>query len=153
MTDAGVRKHCQNEKEISTATSNRQRPTILLADDESAVLDGVQRLLEGEFHVVGTAQDGQSLLAAARKPGPDGIVADISMPILNGFQAARQLKAASPSMKIIFLTVHEDLSFVTEARGSGVDGYVIKRSAAQDLVPAIRAVLQGSLYVSPAIQQ
>ena len=117
------------------------------------MLDGVRRLLEDEFQVVGTAQDGQSLLAAARTLAPDVIIADISMPILNGFQAARQLKAASPSIKIIFLTVHEEWSVVTEARGIGVDGYVIKRSAAQDLVPAIRAVLQGIPYVSPAIQQ
>jgi len=113
----------------------------------------VRRLLESEFLVIGTAQDGPSLLAAAESLKPDVIIADISMPVLNGFEAARRLKAACRSTRIIFLTVHEEPVVVSEALGIGVDGYVIKRSAALDLIPAIRHVLQGHSYVSPAVQQ
>lgn len=117
------------------------------------MLSRVQRLLENEFRIVGTAPDGQALLAAAETLAPDVIIADISMPIVNGFQAARRLKADSPSLRIIFLTVHEGIDVVAEALAIGVDGYVIKRSASQDLIPAIRAVLEGNSYVSSAVQQ
>ncbi|OFW00022.1 MAG: hypothetical protein A3H28_13425 [Acidobacteria bacterium RIFCSPLOWO2_02_FULL_61_28] len=128
-----------------------ERPTILLADDESAVLDRVRRLLESQFQVVETVSDGQALLAAADRLKPDVILADISMPVLNGFEAARRLKAAAPSTRIIFLTVHEEPAVVTEALGIGVNGYVVKRAAAQDLVAAIREVLEGRCFVSPAL--
>ena len=128
-----------------------ERPTILLADDESAVLDRVRRLLESQFQVVETVSDGQALLAAADRLKPDVILADISMPVLNGFEAARRLKAAAPSTRIIFLTVHEEPAVVTEALEIGVNGYVIKRAAAQDLVVAIREVLEGRCFVSPAL--
>ena len=135
------------------AVRGTERPKILLADDEPTVLEGVRRLLESEFLVIGTAQDGPSLLAAAESLKPDVIIADISMPVLNGFEAARRLKAACRDTRIIFLTVHEEPVVVSEALGIGVDGYVIKRSAALDLIPAIRHVLQGRSYVSPAVQQ
>ena len=95
--------------------------------------------------------DGQALLAAADRLKPDIILADISMPVLNGFEAARRLKAAAPSTRIIFLTVHEEPAVVTAALMIGVNGYVIKRAAAQDLVVAIREVLEGRCFVSPAL--
>ncbi|MBI3894650.1 MAG: response regulator transcription factor [Acidobacteria bacterium] len=151
--DAGVLNHYPNESGMPAALLNRERPTILLADDEPAMLEGVRRLLEDEFQVIGTAQDGQMLVTEAKTLDPNLIVADISRPILNGFQAARRLKASSPGAGIIFLTVHEEVAFVAEALAIGVKGYVIKRFAAQDLIPAIRAVLEGQSYVSPAIQQ
>lgn len=128
-----------------------ERPTILLADDEPAVIEQVQRLLATEFRVVGTVPDGLALLRAAERLKPDVILADVSMPVLNGFEAARRLKASAPGTRIIFLTVHEDLTVVTEALGIGVNGFVIKRSAAQDLIAAIREVLQGRCFVSPAV--
>jgi len=128
-----------------------RRPTILIADDESAMLERVRRLLESEFCIVGTAPDGEALLAAAERLKPDLILADISMPVLNGFEAARRLKSASPEARIIFLTVHEEPTVVMEALGIGVKGYVIKRSAAQDLIAAIREVLQGRSFVSPEV--
>lgn len=127
------------------------RPTILLADDESAMLERVRRLLQSEFRIVGAAPDGEALLAAAERLKPDVILADISMPILNGFEAARRLKSSSPEARIIFLTVHEEPTVVTEALEIGVKGYVIKRSAAQDLIAAIREVLQGRSFVSPGV--
>lgn len=130
-----------------------ERPRILLADDELAMLDRIQRLLEGEFRIVGRVQDGESLVEAARKLDPDLIIADISMPGLNGFQAARRLKGDAPAIKIIFLTVHEEWVAVSEALKIGVDGYVIKRSAGRDLVPAIREVLEGHCFISPAARQ
>lgn len=133
------------------AVEEMERPTILLADDESAVLDRVRRLLESEFRVVATVSDGQALLAAADRLKPDVILADISMPGLNGFEAARRLKAATPGARIIFLTVHEEPTVVTEALEIGVNGYVIKRSAAQDLIAAIHEVLEGRCFVSPAV--
>ena len=133
------------------AVEEMERPTILLADDESAVRDRVRRLLESEFRVVETVSDGQALLAAADRLKPDVILADISMPVLSGFEAARRLKLLSPSTRIIFLTVHEEPTVVTEALEIGVNGYVIKRAAAQDLIAAIREVLEGRCFVSPAL--
>lgn len=133
------------------AVEEMERPTILLADDESAVLERVRRLLESEFRVVAIVSDGQALLAAADRLKPDVILADISMPVLNGFEAARRLKAAAPGTRIIFLTVHEEQTVVTEALELGVNGYVVKRSAAQDLIAAIREVLAGRCFVSPAL--
>ena len=129
------------------------RPTVLLADDDRTFLDLVCQLLEPEFDVVGTVGDGQALLAAASDLHPDLLVTDISMPRLNGFQAARQLKKVQPNARIIFLSVHEEPMAVTEALAIGVDGYVVKRSAATDLIPALLQVFQGNRFVSEAVRQ
>jgi len=136
---------------VLPGAAEKDRPTILLADDESAMLERVRRLLESEFRVVGTAPDGEALLAAAERLKPDLILADISMPVLNGFEAARRLRSSAPATRIIFLTVQEEPEVVWEALRIGVQGYVIKRSAAQDLLAAIRAVLQGGSFVSPEV--
>jgi DNA-binding NarL/FixJ family response regulator len=130
-----------------------KRPTVLLADDDRAFLDLVCQLLEPEFNVVGTVGDGQALLAAASDLHPDLLVTDISMPRLNGFQAARQLKKVQPNTRILFLSVHEEPMAVTEALAIGVDGYVVKRSAATDLIPALLQVFQGNRFVSEAVRQ
>ena len=129
-----------------------ERPTVLLGDDDGALLNGVRRMVELEFEVVATAQDGQALLEAANTLRPDVIVADISMPLLNGFQVARLLKKDRPEVRIVFLTVHEEPVAVAEALEIGVAGYVIKRTAAADLIPAIREVLQGRNFVSPEVR-
>jgi DNA-binding NarL/FixJ family response regulator len=130
-----------------------KRPTVLLADDDRAFLDLVCQLLEPEFNVVGMVGDGQALLAAASDLHPDLLVTDISMPRLNGFQAARQLKKMQPTTRILFLSVHEEPVAVTEALAIGVDGYVVKRSAASDLIPALLQVFQGNRFVSSAVRQ
>ena len=128
-----------------------KRPGVLLADDDKAFLGRVRALLESQFEVVGTVEDGQSLLTAVAKLQPDVVVTDISMPGLNGFQAARLIKKGHPSVRIVFLTVNEESVAAIEARALGIGGYVIKRSAASDLIPAIQEVLRGRAYVSAGI--
>ncbi len=130
-----------------------KRARVLLGDDHAITLEGVRRILEPHFEVVGTAADGRALIAAAQKLHPDVIVADISMPVMNGFQAARQLRKVQPDARILFLTVHEEPVAVTEALAIGVSGYVLKRAAADDLIPALREVLQGGRFVSETLQQ
>jgi len=128
-----------------------RRPRILLADDHAIVADGLSRLLEPEFELAGKVQDGQALLEAAQTLKPEVIVADISMPLLNGLDAVRQLKKAGCEAKVIFLTMHSDLGFAIEAIKAGAAGYVLKQSAAEELLTAIRAVLKGGAYVTPLI--
>jgi len=127
------------------------RTRIILADDHRIFMEGLKRLLEPEFDVILTVEDGQSLIDAANELRPDIVVADISMPKLNGIDAARQLVQAGWGVKIILLTMHEDVAYATTALDEGVCGYVMKHSAASDLLAAIRDALDGHLYVSPAI--
>jgi DNA-binding NarL/FixJ family response regulator len=127
------------------------RARLLLADDHTLLLDGIRLLLEPEFDLVGTVADGQALLAAARTLKPDAILLDISMPLLNGIDAAQQLRKILPSAKLIFLTMHADADYVTEAFRVGAAGYLLKRSAATELITAIREVLNGNHYVSPLV--
>jgi len=127
------------------------RPKILLADDHAIVIDGLRRLLETEFEVVGAVGDGRALLSAAKKLRPDVILVDISMPSLNGLEAVRQLKKTDSRAKVIFLTMHLDGSFAAEAMRAGAAGYLVKHSIAEELVQAIRQVLEGRHYVSPLI--
>jgi DNA-binding NarL/FixJ family response regulator len=127
------------------------RPRLLLADDHTLLLDGIRMLLEPEYELVGCVEDGQALLAAAMESKPDVILLDISMPILNGIDAAHQLRKLLPSAKLIFVTMHADADFVTEAFRAGAAGYLLKRSAASELLTAIREVLKGNHYVSPLV--
>ena len=127
------------------------RPRLLLADDHALLLEGIRLLLEPEFELAGSVEDGQTLLAAAEKLKPDVILIDISMPVLNGIDAARQLRRIVPSAKLIFLTMHGDADYVTEAFRAGASGYLLKRSAASELITAIREVLKGHHYVSPLV--
>jgi DNA-binding NarL/FixJ family response regulator len=128
-----------------------KRPTILLVDDHSLVLAGFHKLLESEFDIVGAAEDGRALLEAAPKLKPDIVLLDISMPRLNGIEAARQLKKSMPDVRIVFLTMHADPMYVTEAFRAGASGYVLKRSAASELLLAIQQVLKGRSYVTPLV--
>jgi DNA-binding NarL/FixJ family response regulator len=127
------------------------RPRLLLADDHTLLLEGIRLLLEPEFELVGSVEDGQALLAAAKTLKPDVILLDISMPVLNGIDAARQLRKLLPSARLIFLTMHSDPDYVTEAFRAGAMGYLLKRAAASELLTAIRAVLKGNHYVSPLV--
>src|SRR5438552_10764751 len=113
------------------------RARLLLADDHTLLLEGLRVLLKPEFELLGSVEDGRALLAAAKTLKPDVILLDISMPVLNGFDAARQLKETLPSNKLIFLTMHADADFVTEAFRAGAAGYLLKRSAASELLTAI----------------
>jgi len=124
---------------------------VLLADDHTLLLEGIRLMLEPEFELVGSVEDGQQLLAAARTAKPDVILLDISMPVLNGIDAAHQLRKTLPSAKLIFLTMHADPDYVAEAFRAGAAGYLLKRSAASELLTAIREVLKGHHYVSPLV--
>jgi DNA-binding NarL/FixJ family response regulator len=108
-------------------------------------------MLEPDFNLVGVVEDGQALLAAAQRLKPDLILLDISMPALNGIDAARQLRKIVPSSKLIFLTMHGDSDYVTEAFRAGASGYLLKRAAASELLSALHEVLKGHRYVSPHV--
>ncbi len=127
------------------------KPRVLLADDHKIVLEGLRGILEDEFELVGTVEDGRALVAAAQELNPDVIVADVSMPLLNGIEAAQQLKKANSRAKFIFLTMHPDAHYATRALEAGASGYVLKHSAPAELVQAIREALRGRLYVTPMI--
>ncbi len=127
------------------------RPRILMADDHSIVLAGLRKLVESEGDVVGTVEDGRALLDAAQQLRPDIILLDISMPLLNGLDAARQLSKLVPESRLIFLTMHATPAYATEAFKAGASGYLIKRSAASELKQAIQAVMRGQQYMTPLI--
>ena len=127
------------------------RPRILMADDHSLVLAGLRRLVEEEGDVVGTVEDGRALVEEAQRLRPDLILLDISMPLLNGLDAARQLTKLVPDSKLIFLTMHATPTYVTEAFKAGAAGYLIKQSAAAELKQAIQAVQRGQHYMTPSV--
>jgi DNA-binding NarL/FixJ family response regulator len=122
---------------------------ILLADDHRYLLELVRGLLEPTFEVVGWVEDGESLIEAAGKLQPDVIVTDISMPRLNGIEAAKRLRESGSSSKIVFLTVHADPDFVQAALKTGALAYVSKLRINTDLVVAIGAAVAGRMFVSP----
>lgn len=126
---------------------------LLLADDHTILVEGLQALLAPEFDVVATAGDGRAVLEAAERYQPDLILLDISMPGLNGIEAARRLSQSNPGAKLIMLTMHADLSFVTASFEAGVSGYVLKQSAATELVAALHQLGRGKRYVSPQIRE
>ena len=128
-----------------------KRARVLLAEDHKIVAAGLQGILEPEFELVGTVQDGRALLKAARELRPDVIVVDISMPLLNGIEAVRQLKKANDRAKVVFLTMHPDVTYASRAFEAGASGYVLKHSAPAELVTAIREALKGRTYVTPMI--
>jgi DNA-binding NarL/FixJ family response regulator len=127
------------------------RPRVLIADDHKIVIDGLKRVLESDFDIVGTVQDGRELIAAAEELRPTVIVADVSMPMLNGIEAVRQIKEAHEEIKVVFLTMHPDVSYAVRAFEAGASGYVLKHSASDELVMAIREALRGKTYVTPFI--
>ncbi|HSY99339.1 MAG TPA: response regulator transcription factor [Terriglobales bacterium] len=127
---------------------------VLLADDHSLVRQGLRVLLEKNgFQVVSEAADGQETVRSVEKLQPDVAILDISMPILNGVDAARELKKSSPKTKVILLTQHDEDQYVTEALRAGVKGYVLKSQAAEALVHAIQEVSRGSVYLSPNVSR
>jgi len=127
------------------------RPRVLLADDHSLVLEGLAKLVTEDCDLVGKVEDGRALIQAAQQLEPDVIVLDISMPKLNGLDAGRQLKKLLPSIKLIYLTMHADPLYAKEAFQIGASGFLLKRSAASELMQAIHAVMKGQFYVTPAI--
>jgi len=126
-----------------------KRPRVLLADDHRLLREAFVKLLEPECDVVGAVTDGRALLEAAPRLRPDVVVLDIAMPLLNGLDAARQLKRSMPSVKVIFLTVNEDPDLAAEAFRAGGSAFLLKNSVASELLQAIQDVIQGRSYVTP----
>ena len=126
---------------------------IILADDHPIVLNGLRNLVQGEndLDLIGEASSGITALNLIRETRPDVAVIDISMPELNGIALTRRLANEMPLVRVLVLTLHEDLAFVRQAMQAGVRGYVLKRSAAECLIQAIHAVVAGGVYVDPAI--
>jgi DNA-binding NarL/FixJ family response regulator len=127
------------------------RPRILIADDHAMLLDAFRALLESEFDVVGTVTDGRMLLEEFSRLHPDVVLLDIAMPLLNGLDAGRQLRAQHKSVKLIYLTMYADPDLAGEALRLGASGYVLKSSAAHELKQAIHEALRGRSYITPLI--
>lgn len=123
---------------------------ILLGDDHSLILKGIKGLLEGQYEVVGLAENGKALAEAAVRLKPDMVVLDISMPILNGIDAAREIKKALPSTKLVFLSMHSNAVYLRKALEVGASGYVLKSGATEELLAAVEEAWKGKVYVSPA---
>jgi DNA-binding NarL/FixJ family response regulator len=124
---------------------------VLLADDHKIFLEGLKSLLDSEFEIVGTVENGRALVKEAESMHPDVIVCDISMPLLNGIEAIRQLRKTDDRIKVVFLTMHPDVSFAALAFEVGASGYVLKSSASRELITAITSVMKGKTYVTPDI--
>ena len=127
------------------------RPRVLLADDHRIVAEGLKGILTPEFELVGIVEDGQALVEAARKQRLDVIVADIGMPKLNGIEALEQLRELDLRIKVVFLTMHREVAYARRALEAGASGFVLKHSAPDELVMAIRAALDGQTFISPAM--
>jgi|SRR6266850_4023930 len=127
--------------------------TVLLADDHAIVTEGLRHVLEPDFEVVGAVANGRELVAAALRLKPDVIVADVSMPLLNGIEAARHIRKTDRRVKIVFLTMHPDLVYASEAFQAGASAYVLKSSAGTEIVTAIGEALRGRTFVTPALDQ
>ena len=124
------------------------RPRVLLADDHRMFAEGLRTLLGEEFELVDIVEDGLAMLEVAQRLRPDIIVADITMPRLNGIDALKQLRAVLPDVRVVFLTMHHDAAYARRALSAGALGYVLKHSAVQELVLALRSALQGHIFIT-----
>ena len=125
------------------------RKKVLIADDHQLIVDGLTRILESDYEVVKPALDGRALLRSVAELQPDVVVADISMPLLNGLDAAAELAETYPNVKVIIVTMHADVSFAARAFEAGATGYLLKQSASSELKTAIETVLRGETYIPP----
>jgi len=129
------------------------RSRILIADDHNLVAELCKKVLEAEFEVVGIVADGRALIRTAAELKPDVVIVDVGMPVLNGLDAARQVKQSLPAVKIIFLTMNPDPELAAEAFRRGASGYLLKTSAAAEMVVSVREVLRGRSYLSPRMSK
>jgi len=129
------------------------KPRLLLADDHELLLDGLRKILEPDFDLIGAVGDGRAAVAAFEQYQPDLILLDIALPLLNGIEAARQVRCNSPDARILFVTMQTDRIYVEEAFRAGASGYVLKQAAATELVEAIKTVLRGRTYISPLVAE
>jgi DNA-binding NarL/FixJ family response regulator len=124
---------------------------VLIADDHVLIQEGLRRMLEPGHEVVDAVSDGRSLVDAAFSLKPDLIILDVSMPLLGGIEAARQIRKRLPRVKLLFLTVHANPAYLREALSAGAMGYILKSSTRQEILDAIKAVLEGQRYISRGI--
>ena len=143
-------KSIQHLLEVSMCAASR--PRVLIADDHVLVAEALDKLLGTNFDVVAKVHDGRALIDAAQTFTPDVILVDIGMPLLNGLDAAERIKRVIPQAKIIYVTINRDPDLVAESLRRGADGYLLKTSAASELIIAVQCALSGSIYVSPALQ-
>lgn len=129
------------------------KPRILLGDDHGLILEGLRHVLEKDFEVVGVALNGRELVSEAEHLRPDAILLDVSMPILNGMEAGRQIKTRNSQVKLIFVTQRSDRDYVQAALRMGASGYILKQGAAAEVRSALKEVLAGRYYVSPALRK
>lgn len=127
-----------------------KRTRVLLGDDHALILDGIRASLQVQFDIVGQATDGKALVQAAERLRPDLVILDISMPLLNGFESARQIREILPSTKLIFLSQHLNPAYLKHALRVGATGYVLKAGATEELQEAIHTVLRGKTYITPS---
>jgi DNA-binding NarL/FixJ family response regulator len=131
-----------------------RRHTVLLADDHTLVTDGLARILqEAHLDVVGAVRDGQQLLEAAARLRPDVIITDLSMPGLSGLDALARLRTEHVQSKVIVLTMHHDADLATDAIRGGASGFLLKESAGDELLTAVRHALEGKVYITPTVTQ
>lgn len=128
-------------------------PRVLLADHHPIVIEGLRRVLAPEFEIAGEVKDGRALVAAVETLQPDIIIAEISMPLLNGIEAVRQIRKMNRKVKIIFLTMHPDVNFAAEALRAGCSAYILKSSSVAEIREAVRQALRGRSYVTPSIKK
>ena len=124
---------------------------VLLADDHPLTLEGLRAFLEPHLEIVGTATDGRALVDAALRLKPDLIILDITMPLLNGVDAAVQIKKSLPGVKLLFVTMHVNPAYLEAALNAGATGYVLKSAAREELLDAIKTVMDGRIYVTPTL--
>ncbi|AFM24829.1 response regulator [Desulfomonile tiedjei] len=128
-----------------------RRARVLLADDHRIVAEGLKSILEPEFELVGIVEDGRTLVEAVEKLQPDVVVADVSMPLLNGIEAMRQFKKKYKNIAVVILTMHTDVMYAAEAFEAGASGYVLKHSASSELVTAVSNAYRGRTYITPLL--
>jgi DNA-binding NarL/FixJ family response regulator len=128
-----------------------RRVRVLIADDHRMLVEGLERLLVPEFELVGVVEDGLAMVEAAKALKPDVIVADITMPLLNGIEALEEIKKFDSTVRVVFLTMHRDVAYARRALEAGAAGFVLKHSASKELVLAVRAAAQARTYVTPAL--
>ena len=128
-----------------------RRARVLLADDHRVVAEGLKSILAAEFDVAGVVEDGRALLVAAKTLRPDVIVSDITMPDLNGIEALEELKKHDPDVRVIFLTMHRDVVYARRALKAGARGFVLKHAASEELIMAVRAALEGRVFITPLL--
>jgi DNA-binding NarL/FixJ family response regulator len=127
------------------------RVRVLLADDHRMVTEGLKSLLAVEFDLIGVVEDGRAMVDAAKEHKPDVIVADITMPHLNGIEALEEIEKFDLDVRVIFLTMHRDVAYARRALEAGAAGFVLKHSAAEELVLAVRAAMLGRTFITPTL--